>query len=447
MNANAILEWVKANVFIVVFVVLMIAAPITMFFVSSGIGQDVRESVNRRSQKITELARLEKSEIDTFGGQSVQGVLNEQYLRRYEQVARTMSEDAAAVQKAALEHNRKGRGVVMEGVFPSMPVNMRDVLPQQFHEALMAAYQTLLHEIQAGAPPTLESMRDELTTARIRFITQDLRKTATDELEPQEQKLLSEELSKIRMSHYADAANSIGLYVTLDQLGVPSFEPARQPSTGEMFSWQWQYWITEDLLKALRQANGSERVNVAPVKHIRAVSITGLPSGGEDTESGGGQYVGGGGFGAGGGGGAVGMDAPEGEGAPAAGGSMPNPKTPTPQNFGESPITGRVSNPLYDVIHVGVDLVVDSARLPAVLDELARYNFMTVVAMELNAADPFEAAQGGFYYGPAPVTAVRLQLETVWLREWTIPFMPDSVKKELGISTAAGASGSPEQPM
>jgi HAMP domain-containing protein len=432
VNFNVVIEWVKTNVFIVVFVILMIAAPLAMFFVSSSMSQGVRSRVSQRAQKISELQRLEKGDITTPDGQSVQGVLNEKFLQRYMQVANIMNDDAVEVQRAALDHNRKNRNVVMKGVFPEMPTAKRDVLPQQFHEALAAAYESMLAEINAGIPPTLESMRDELTRARHQFITQDLRKTTTDELTADEQKQLSEKLSLIRMARYEEAADKIGLYVSIDQLGVPGFDRTRQPSVGELFRWQWQFWITEDVLKALRKANNSDPVIRAPVKHVLRVSVRDLPVSAEDESSSGdpGQFGAGGGFG----GGAQGLDSPQGEESTAPPtGTAPNPKAPAPRDYSNSPLTGRVTNPLYDVIHVGIDLVVEAGRLPHVMDELARYNFITVTAMELNPADPFEAAHGGYFYGIEPVTNVHLELETIWLREWTKEFMPKSIKKELGV--------------
>ena len=36
---------------------------------------------------------------------------------------------------------------------------------------------------------------------------------------------------------------------------------------------------------------------------------------------------------------------------------------------------------------------------------------------------------------------LELVLETVWLREWTTPFMPDGLKQTLGIATAQPAAG------
>jgi hypothetical protein len=80
-----------------------------------------------------------------------------------------------------------------------------------------------------------------------------------------------------------------------------------------------------------------------------------------------------------------------------------------------------------------MELVVDTQRLPEVLDAICSYNFFTVTSMRLSAVDPFDDVQSGFFYGSAPVTKVSLTIETVWLREWTMQYMPPQIKEALGI--------------
>jgi hypothetical protein len=80
-----------------------------------------------------------------------------------------------------------------------------------------------------------------------------------------------------------------------------------------------------------------------------------------------------------------------------------------------------------------VRLVVDTARIPQVLDAIARRNFMTVLNLEMMPADHYEAAQAGYFYGTAPVSTLNLTIESVWLRAWTAEFMPDELKLALGI--------------
>lgn len=434
MNLNAAIDWIKDNVFIVVFCILMIAAPTAMWFVSGRMNAEVSKKVDERARQDIELTQLEKTEMSLpDGSASFTGIVNDQFLERYTQVSKAMSEDAETVRKAAIDHNRKDRGVLMSDVFPEMPASMRDVLPEQFHRVLLNAYDDLLKQIRASSPPPLESMREEIEQRRVQFITQDLRKDTTDKLEPDEQKRLSEYLTNIRMKNYADATVDISFYASADQLPIPEWSQEHQPSIGEMFNWQWQFWVIDDILRALYEANKSDHsVTRAPVKQVLGISVLGLPEV-DAAPSGSGGMAGGssgrmGAMGLGGGD----MTSPgEGELAGSITGP-PNPKAPVSLDYGVS-FTGRMTNPLYDVLEVELDLIVEVSRLPQILDMLAKHNFITVTQLALTPADPYGAAENGYIYGTAHVATAKLVLETIWLREWTKEFMPQAVKQALGV--------------
>lgn len=95
-------------------------------------------------------------------------------------------------------------------------------------------------------------------------------------------------------------------------------------------------------------------------------------------------------------------------------------------------MTGRVSNPLYDVRHASVRLVVASSALPEVLNAISRVNFMTVTSVDLRPADAFDAADSGFIYGAQPVSEVRLTVESLWLRQWLARMMPAEMQARKG---------------
>ena len=61
---------------------------------------------------------------------------------------------------------------------------------------------------------------------------------------------------------------------------------------------------------------------------------------------------------------------------------------------------------------VDILMVVETARLPEVIDELTRENFFTVLDVSLTPVDSFAALAEGCYYGSAPVSDVALRLET-----------------------------------
>jgi hypothetical protein len=98
-------------------------------------------------------------------------------------------------------------------------------------------------------------------------------------------------------------------------------------------------------------------------------------------------------------------------------------------------LTGRMSNDVYDVRTITCELIVATSGLPAVMDAIARRNFMTVLNASIVPADAFAAARDGFLYGIEPVSTLRLEIESVWFREWTAESMPLELREALGIQS------------
>jgi hypothetical protein len=106
-------------------------------------------------------------------------------------------------------------------------------------------------------------------------------------------------------------------------------------------------------------------------------------------------------------------------------------KAPVEYDFSRT-FTGRVSNALYDVRNVTMRVVVSTSRMPALLNALAKRNFLTVIGMEVRPADAFDAADLGFIYGAEPVSEVTMVVETVWLKSWLARLMPPEMQKAKG---------------
>jgi len=291
------------------------------------------------------------------------------------------------------------------------------------HRSLETAYQDLLDEVQAGSPPSAEDVRENIEAARERLITQVL---VGEEMTPEDNAWLAEQLANTRMSRYADAAAAIGLYASLDGLRVPDAGsvPPRAEGKGlvELFDWQWQYWIVQDILLALHEANkDSSSVLDAPAKRLISIDLFAArrraASGPPQTKG-------------------------RGKGAPGRSSSKAgssdstspaaNPATEVALDFRES-FTGRSTNPLYDVRWLTLVIVVDTARMPEVFDALAQRNFITITKAAIQPVDPFSALKSGYFYGTAPASQVTLELETIWFRQWTAQFMPDELKRALSI--------------
>jgi len=431
---SAVLIWLKSNVASVIFFVVMIAALVALPILASGLNEDVRKTVKDRVNSHNELRKLEKTSISipSVTGPPIQesAIVNQRLLERYNAIVDAERDDARQVRELAVRHNQKGRTVLLEELFPKPIASLREVLPEQFHGIIENAYRELLVDVRAGTPPTPEDMQELIERERAKFYSGILQKDLADPLSSDERSRLEKELAKDRMLNYVKHANSVRFYAGLEAFEVPYWQQANQPSLAELYDWQWQYWIVEDILRGLADANSDDEgawVEKEPVKRVVQISVFepgygAASGGGGGGGSGNAPGLGGGGGRGGGGGGGKSGPAP-----------LPvNPAQEVKPDYGAS-FTGRLTNPLYDVRLVEVLVVVETARINEVLDALARRNFITILDLAMAPGDHYAAAQEGYYFGSEPITELTLMIETVWLREWTTPFMPLELKQALRI--------------
>jgi len=106
--------------------------------------------------------------------------------------------------------------------------------------------------------------------------------------------------------------------------------------------------------------------------------------------------------------------------------------TPMPNNFIASP-TGRMSNPIYDVRHVRMRAIVDFHQLPTLFDAISKINLMTVLHFDIRNIDEYAHLEQGYFYGSGDMVELTVHIETLWLRSWLLPLMPERVQIALGI--------------
>ncbi|UCD74063.1 MAG: hypothetical protein JSV91_09755 [Phycisphaerales bacterium] len=444
---NLVLDWVKSNVFTVVFLVLMIVALAVLPILANRMNSAVQEDVTSRASLDRQLDSLSKTQVTVPQGVNQPPfqqamLINDSFIEQLREVTDALRADADQAQQVALEHNRAGHEVLLPELFPEPDPRQREVLPRQFYERLSAAYDDLLGEIKAGSPPTVETLREDIQQRRAQLLSSDFNKGLGDELTAEEQDRLSKSLTAARIGYCHEQAANCGIFVSLDALGLPVWDQTRQYTLTELFQWQWQYWLYEDVLRGLAAANAeSDSVLKAPVKRLvwaqvwtesDAETTGGTSGGGGSPPAGGGMGFGAaggakGGRGAGGGADTAADQTPKGPPIP------PDPNIEAPIDVGT--ITGRRANPLYDVRYVDLEIVVETTCLPEVLDALAKQNFISVLDLKMNPVDPYEHLAAGFYYGVGPISAVRLTLETIWFRQWTAPHMPYALRQAKGIQS------------
>ncbi|MFK7960097.1 MAG: hypothetical protein AB8G96_06185 [Phycisphaerales bacterium] len=423
MNGRQVLAWIKGNVVIVIFAIIGIAAVVAIPMLSSKMNASIQAKMKEKLDKVDELARLESTSF-SLDEQEWSATVNESLVRDYRAYVEAEAADAQEIVEQAVEHNSKGRTTVMPDLFP-VPNGSLEVLPERYHPLIVAAYDELLESVNAGSPPPISETADTLERQRRQFLTGRLQKEEGAVLTQDESEGLREYLAGIRMGLYRDTADERSFYLDRSSLPIPIWNgnPNAYQDMDLLFSWQWDLWMIEDVLRGLATANlGSDSVRLAPVKRVVSLEIfpamTPAAAGGA-----GGSTPGPGGRG----------QAPAPAGPPA---TPPNESTALPLNFAGS-LTGRNSNPLYDIRMARLHLVVETARLPEVFDALAARNFMTVIDADVSPADPYAAIRQGFAYGNSPVSDVIIELETVWLRRWTRELMPRETRARLGVWSAA----------
>jgi hypothetical protein len=440
------LEWVKGNVLIVVLGVVAIGSLVAGWMISASMSAAAREKLEGRVKKISELSAIEKANISlALPGKeptSLQVVINQSVLDQYKEITGQLKSDADAVHKLTLERNRRDHKPVLADVFPQPRADKKDVIAFTLHKEIMAAYESLLNKVKAGMPPPPQQIAENLARRDSQFIEATLKKASRAALDEKELAQLTADLTRSRLALYGEQAQKVSVYASLDALDLPA-APEKKPSLGQLFDWQWKYWLTKDILEAIADASaksggGSEPASVlkSPVKRVLSIRIPDMGFAKAASSGTQGAFGGlSGGF-SGGDSAAPATPAPEATAATLAAAPVIDFTQEAPRDYKVS-FTGRGSNQIYDVRSAKVTLIVETARLPELFDALARRNFMTVLDSTVRPADPFAAANDGFIYGKAHVSEVTLTIESVWLREWTVPYMPLEVRTALGISSGA----------
>ncbi len=339
----------------------------------------------------------------------------------------TLNTESVAAFDAIVQKNRHDQ--LKAGVLPSAsgvePLNYRIA-----YVARTGPTGTIYTEIlRAGAPPTAADIKAEadhiLETKYKPQIIPDVNGGKAYNEEPVMAQFHAEEAA-LPLKMRQDRARGCKVYCLPDALPVDQavakagFGP---PDPRKIWWSQMALWVQEDVAKAIAEANAKAAdVTTAPIKRIVRLDIFGQDQGMLFT--GGKVAV------------APAPPAPDATGAILTADS----KTPVPIDPKVSP-SGRTTCNMYDVIQFHLELVVTSKDIPFVIDTIARNRLISVLTIEsITTEDTNAADAAGYFYGAEPVVHITLRCEALFLREWTLPLMPDTVKRILaGGAVPAGS--------
>jgi hypothetical protein len=334
----------------------------------------------------------------------------------------------------AVQINEQGHGLVVPNSLPSpisQPVAIR------FRRGLQDALDHLrTDELLAGIPPTPEefSNRADILWKGMQkdIIIVDNQPTNLDQVMARYQ----DRINKLPDEMKAEMATKNKMYI--DPLAVMRVSPSlpadgNSPSRESIWWSQVSFWITRDIATAIKDVNAkSATVSDSPVKNLLALNIPedffppgvaalamqAAPIGGRGAET-----------------------PVEGATPPVTGG-LPDATLPLPDGSAQTP-TKRISNNLFDVVQFKMTLDIEADKIPLFLKTLATNRFITVTRMEMNPVDSQLKQILGYVYGPRPVVTLDLDCEALFLRKWTLNYMPLSIRKALGVPDTVPGTAAP----
>ena len=469
IDAKKIMAVVKSNIVIAVCVIVIIGSLVGLPYVSDGLMEEVKASVEKQSRSYNNLKKINDGKITIPGATPVKAVVNRAIIDRIQDVANGRKNESVSVLDAAKSINRANHVNLDNRLFPGhdLPSHELQIEAPRFQKRVVEEYKSLLEDVNAGMPPSDEAVMKGLDQVRQQFLDNHLRRDTVKGLSESEINMVRAELSERRMGLYLREAEKSGVYLQLSQLDPPVYNERQTYTSKELFRWQWRFWVVEEILHAIRQVNGPEATVIkAPIKRVLSLRVRDLMSiddtGGADQggrpPAGSSQPgrptgpasgpvgmaaspgAGGGGSAkrsaAGGGGGNSARNSGGGRvnSGPASGESLVVASVPPAgsEDFSTS-LTGRISNALYDVVLVDISLVAETSKVSAILESLATNRFLTVQDLSVSKMNAYGDLKSGFLYGDQPVVKMNLTLETIWLRSWIQDMMPNSVRAMLGI--------------
>jgi hypothetical protein len=427
---------------------IVIIAPLAAYFSLDFVRAPVVAKIKDRVDAYEKLGGLEKTSVDVRAAdgsvRTESAYINKALIEELTKHQEALAADAQGIYQSAVDRNRAGRGVSQDiAEYLPKPKNesARDVnlLRENALPLLIKQRDALITLMKMSGPSKSDEALDRVQRAETEHLTGVLMKKQRSEVtDPKELAELNARLVDTRLALITENAAGIEVYLRpgailwRDKLasakdGDSKAAPAVEFALAQLFQFQWDMWVVEDVLKAIQQVNSKsdasgKRMPIgvvqAPVKCINRLLVTPIP-------------------------GLVPADAAAGATADASAeapaGEAIDPKTDVAPDFASS-INGLRTNQLFDVRDATLVVVCETSAVPKLVNALSAQNFITVTGLSLVPADTFAAARQGYAFGSQPCSEVTLKLQSVWLRDWTTESMPK------GMMAAIKTAGKPAPP-
>ncbi len=440
------MDIVKKNILSIICGVIILLAIVSLFWPIAGMRQNLKDQLEKRTKVYDQFETLRKKtrawpvvdlEGESTTGQKLDQFPGDKVIEHGEKVTHDLAEQSKAMLDTALAinlHKPLVEGVLPKTTDPGPILSFREKYREMIQHTIP---EDVLHSTTPPTEEEIDKAMDKLWNDKYvqKFVY-------VNEKPVNEDKVNAEYLAEIATMPKRirdERANKYLCYVDEGAISISEVmaSDGRTPSLGEVWYAQSSLWVQQDLANSIARVNSDKKsVSDARVKHIKLLSVA--PNIGQYLRPGMSLN-----------GAPMPMASASAEPPPAA-----DPNAPLPKDFNLSP-TGRICNNMYDVIQWNMKVVVEAAEVPTLLAEISREKhffskehgapelpstFATVTKMDIAGVDNALAFEQGFVYGDRPIVELTLQGESIFLRSWTVPLMPPTVKQELNIEPAADAA-------
>lgn len=451
-----IIGFIKGNLVVVISIVMILAfLPVGYVFSSkwnTKVYEKANSAYNGEKRKLTSAGKITYALPAVLDGEedlSETRAPNNAVTKFYQDHKSQREQQANEVVSRGEEFNKGDHVELVVGLLPAAadgPAQKR--LGREMAEAIVgtntssSVYERKLQRLNAGSPPDPETLVITLEEFKEREQQGYENSSADGKMTTPQKEQLDKDLVARRLGEYIGRSKALTFYcspeafieekkATSGRTSVRSSKktgysvipssvpPLSMIDEALVFNWLWDYWIVSDVLDAAALANrnpvsGAMAIPDASVKSIEQIRISMIELGDVAIAS-------------------IDVDDDPGQFNRTRNDPVVDDRS---TDKAQGTFTGRVggeSSSAYDIREVEIVIVASSQDLPRFIDALGKTNYMTVTDLDLDEVDIWDDLERGFYYGDNHVVRATITIESVWLRSWLEPIMPDRTKTALGI--------------
>lgn len=423
VDFSKVLSLMKKRGVLIACALVVVAAPITAWLLQGWVQADIDAEVKNRSGLFEKLNALRKGTVSIRmpdgSSKDESAPINEAIIAKVREHNEALGKTSGAFYAEALRKNRSDHAM-LTGLDAYLPKPTREdeatreILQQRWEQIIRPAQLQFASDPALSGPLPRSEVLSRVQGTEQQFLSVN-RVAKRSDVPAAELPKLVDALRETRVQAEIDHAAGLQFYLDRNAIrwqprpGVKADATAAAASDEWlrfMFREQWDLWLVSDLFKAFRGLNARTPGGPlkSPIKRIILISMKDYPSRPAEGQT----------------------QADTGDAGEAI-----DPQKEVTLDFKMGGLMGLVSNQLYDVRDTTVLLVIETAAVPALVNELARVNFISVDDIKLQPVDAFAALRQGYVYGPRPCSEIELSLKSVWLREWTTERMPVAMLKAI----------------